>query len=248
MDSDEGRKVQLVGHANFRRVNTLAEKFAVLGFHHLDFWCYDASNTYRRFAHGLGMQLVAKSDQTTGNTTFASYVLRSNNAVFAFTAPYSSKATGTSKTNPAPWYNQEGAKDFICKHGLGVKAVGIQVQDATKAYEAATAAGGIGVTPPHTLEHQGEVGGFACVAEVVLYGDAVLRFVSLHGYSGPFLPNYQPDSSLNESFGIQRLDHVVGNVHKLLETVEYIMNMTGFHEFAEFLAEDVGTVDSGLNR
>lgn len=38
MDSDEGRKVQLVGHANFRRVNTLAEKFAVLGFHHLDFW------------------------------------------------------------------------------------------------------------------------------------------------------------------------------------------------------------------
>ncbi len=29
--------------------------------------------------------------------------------------------------------------------------------------------------------------------------------------------------------------------------VNYIMGMTGFHEFAEFVAEDVGTVDSGLN-
>jgi hypothetical protein len=38
--------------------------------------CADASNTYRRFAHGLGMQLVAKTDQSTGNHTFASYVVR----------------------------------------------------------------------------------------------------------------------------------------------------------------------------
>ena len=34
---------------------------------------------------------------------------------------------------------------------------------------------------------------------------------------------------------------------KLEETVNYIMGFTGFHEFAEFTAEDVGTVDSGLN-
>ena len=40
---------------------------------------------------------------------------------------------------------------------------------------------------------------------------------------------------------------MVGNVHNLLETAQYIMNMTGFHEFAEFTAEDVGTLDSGLN-
>ena len=33
----------------------------------------------------------------------------------------------------------------------------------------------------------------------------------------------------------------------LLETVDYIARFTGFHEFAEFTAEDVGTVDSGLN-
>lgn len=38
--------------------------------------CSEASIVYRRFALALGMQLVAKSDQSTGNSTYASYVLR----------------------------------------------------------------------------------------------------------------------------------------------------------------------------
>lgn len=52
---------------------------------------------------------------------------------------------------------------------------------------------------------------------------------------------------LQLSIGIQRFDHCVGNVPKLIEAVEYVMGFTGFHEFSEFTAEDVGTVDSGLN-
>jgi len=36
-------------------------------------------------------------------------------------------------------------------------------------------------------------------------------------------------------------------VKDLLSTVDYIVGFTGFHEFAEFTAADVGTVDSGLN-
>lgn len=44
-----------------------------------------------------------------------------------------------------------------------------------------------------------------------------------------------------------RLDHAVGNVPNLVETVAYIAKFTGFHEFAEFVAEDVGTAESGLN-
>lgn len=39
----------------------------------------------------------------------------------------------------------------------------------------------------------------------------------------------------------------MGNVHQLIPQVDYLANATGFHEFAEFVAEDVGTVDSGLN-
>ena len=49
------------------------------------------------------------------------------------------------------------------------------------------------------------------------------------------------------SCSILRLDHAVSNVPKLFDAVDYIANATGFHEFSEFTAEDVGTVDSGLN-
>eukprot|EP00238_Polyblepharides_amylifera_P009937 CAMPEP_0196586852 /NCGR_PEP_ID=MMETSP1081-20130531/55796_1 /TAXON_ID=36882 /ORGANISM="Pyramimonas amylifera, Strain CCMP720" /LENGTH=426 /DNA_ID=CAMNT_0041908865 /DNA_START=73 /DNA_END=1353 /DNA_ORIENTATION=+ len=241
----EPKILKLVGFQNFKRSNPYSDKFEVQKFHHLDFWCSDANNTYRRFAHGLGMQLVAQSDQSTGNHSFASYVLKSGDTTFCFTAPYSAPAAESSSL-PLPFFDKEVARAFTAQHGLGIRAVGIQVSCATSAYVAATAGGGIGVTEPHTLEEAGQEGSMR-VAEVVLYGDAVLRFVSYHGFEGPFLPKFNPATSNNKNFGIQRIDHVVGNVPELVPAVNYIANMTGFHEFAEFIAKDVGTLDSGLN-
>merc|ERR1712176_771197 len=65
----------------------------------------------------------------------------------------------------------------------------------------------------------------------------------------PFLPHLAPveKSTMRESYGIDRIDHAVGNVHNLQEAYSRIMGFTGFHEFAEFTSDDVGTVDSGLN-
>jgi len=84
------------------------------------------------------------------------------------------------------------------------------------------------------------------VSEVLLYGDVVLRYVSGE-MKGPFLPGYELVSGRPISYGLERLDHAVGNVPQLLPVANYIMRFTGFHEFAEFTAEDIGTVDSGLN-
>lgn len=39
------------------------------------------------------------------------------------------------------------------------------------------------------------------------------------------------------SYGLQRLDHAVGNVPNMQETLDYIVRATGFHYFAEFTAE-----------
>lgn len=49
------------------------------------------------------------------------------------------------------------------------------------------------------------------------------------------------------TYGLSRIDHTVGNVPNLLQTQEYIQSFTGYHKFAEFTPEDIGTVDSGLN-
>jgi 4-hydroxyphenylpyruvate dioxygenase len=53
---------------------------------------------------------------------------------------------------------------------------GLQVGDATQAYEVSVANGAKGVRPPTKLEDGN--GGSAVVSEVLLYGDVVLRYIS----------------------------------------------------------------------
>ena len=89
-------------------------------------------------------------------------------------------------------------------------------------------------------------------AAIALYGDVLLRLVS-GPFAGPFLAGYAaepgaPDAAAGVgTLGLARLDHAVGNVPALLPAANAVIAATGFHEFAEFTAADVGTVDSGLN-
>lgn len=243
--TSDPKKFQLVGYKNFVRHNPKSDKFAVHRFHHVEFWCGDASTTYRRFQVGLGMAPVAKSDQSTGNSVFASYVVQTGDLVFAFTAPYSRKVDHSSAKNPLPHYSQQQANEFLQSHGLAVRSVGVLVDDARHAYEVSVANGAKPVLAPLTMTDNAS-GKTQIISEVLLYGDVVLRYVS-GDFEGPYLANYEPLEGRQVCYGIQRLDHAVGNVPTLLEAVEYIVHFTGFHEFAEFVAEDVGTVDSGLN-
>eukprot|EP00250_Pteridium_aquilinum_P020873 c24974_g2_i1 orf=180-1487(+) len=256
MAIDHKPDFSLVGCRNFVRRNPFSDRFSVQRFHHIEFWCGDASNTWRRFSWGLGMSLVAKSDQATGNQTYCSYVLQSNDLVFAFSAPYSkavvedlsqeAAAQAAEKTPHTGWSSEE-ARRFFNSHGLGVRAVGILVDDAEEAFKASVANGAIPAYEPHTWLDDASGRG-AIVSEVKLYGDVVLRYVSyLNGFDGPFLPKYERVNAPPISYGLSRLDHAVGNVHSLLENVKYIASFTGFHEFAEFTADDVGTAESGLN-
>ena len=160
------------------------------------------------------------------------------------------------------------AYSFLRQHGSAVRAVGIEVVDAEYAYNRAIEKGAISVLKPRILRKTGEQNktnidtndyhqGCATIAEVKMYGDVVMRFVSFGKNSETssdgcrsfsFLPTYADvDDPTPLDYGISRLDHAVGNVPELLTAVNYIARFTGFHEFAEFTAEDVGTVDSGLN-
>lgn len=243
-----GGELDLKGCERFVRHNPHSDLFGVQRFHHIEFWCGDASNTWRRFSWGLGMHLVAKSDQTTGNQTYCSYAIQSNELVFAFTAPYSSKIDQTNTKKPHPGFHSEEAREFSAKHGLAVRAVGVLVDDAHEAYRVSVENGAVSVLAPQVLtdELKGP-GGKMVIAEVKLYGDVVLRYVSNQGFKGSFLPNYEDIESLPLTYGLVRLDHAVGNVHKLAEAVQYVTKFTGFHPFAEFTADDVGTMESGLN-
>ena len=205
---------------------------------------------------GLGLDLVSKSDQSTGNYAHASYALQSGDIRMIFTAPYKSKSS--SNENAAlPNFEAEKAVDFFLKHGLGVRAIAIEVENVKESYNIIQNEGGEGVLAPIKIEDKLGGNGYIEIAEVKLYGDVVLRMLNLQNFKGSTLPNFQDlQCSSHDSngllgkgkFGLARIDHVVGNLYDLKATLNSIKKMTGFHEFAEFVSEDVGTVDSGLNR
>jgi 4-hydroxyphenylpyruvate dioxygenase len=236
---------KLVGHDNFVRHNPHSDKFEVKKFHHIEWYTSDASNTSRRFTWGVGMMQVAKSDMSTGNKAFASVVCQSNDVKFVFTAPYNNPNDQEGSEPAHPAYNQTEAHRMITDHGLFARAIGIIVSDARIAHDTAVANGAVSVLPPHDLVDK-ETGKTMTISEIKLFGDGVLRWMS-GDFDGPYLPNYANMDGPKFDYGIQRIDHIVNNVPNLFEATDYLQACTGFHEFSEFTAEDVGTVDSGLN-
>ena len=264
-----------------------SETLQTLGFHHIEFYTGDALMTAKRFELALGVPITCCSSLATGNDVCVTYGLEcgieynsdteSGQGVrFLITAPLSramQKVNNSASTGvpsnvqmtapvPLPGYSIEGAHEFYSKHGLAVRAVGVEVQDAKEAYDAALQNGAQGVLPPTDMpsNYEGQFTGGCQMAEVKLYGDVVLRFVSFgdencerkarDGIPEPFLPHLAPYPSYKPTrpnYGLKRIDHTVGNVPNLLETQSYIQTFTGYHPFAEFTPEDIGTVDSGLN-
>lgn len=243
-------------------------------FHHLEFYCSDATTTSRRFMTALGLNLISKSDQSTGNYKYASYCLQSKNMTMVFTAPYpdvsliptvppiaavkqgpqaSNSIPSKSSNTPIPSYNPSVAREFNLKHGLGVRAVAIEVEDVKSSYSAMIAKGAESVQPP-TVVVDPLGGGPTELAEIRLYGDVVLRLVDSKLYKGAFLPRYHDvpvtrrplpftaehtqsqeqqcnsDDSKSDSditdYGFVRFDHVVGNLWSLEPTMSLIKNIT----------------------
>lgn len=195
---------------------------------------------------GMGLNIVEKSDLTTGNRKYASYVVNSGELTFVFTAAYSKNLDNEGSSEPHPDFDADRHNAFVAQHGLAVRAVGIRVGDATEAYAKFTANGGEGVLEPRILTDRAS-GKVTVMCEVKLFNNTVLRFMS-GDYAGYCLPNYESvPVTVQNSCGLQRIDHIVSNVPHLFTAVDYLMAATGFHEFSEFTAEDVGTVDSGLN-
>ena len=70
------------------------------------------------------MTWVAKSDISTGNSTCVSHVLKSNEIVFAITAPQAPFVVEAGSECPLPGYGGNQAFEFLKQHGLAVRAIG----------------------------------------------------------------------------------------------------------------------------
>jgi 4-hydroxyphenylpyruvate dioxygenase len=256
-----------------------SEKIGTKAFHHVEFYCGDAKSTAHRFSSALGMPITGTSGQHTGNDKCISYGLESGQVRFLLTAPYSQAMSSTdiSSTqapvastpiddapNPLPNFSPAGAHQFFAKHGMAVRAVGLEVKDAQAAFDNSVSNGARPVMKPtfvptcHGQEKKGQTASGCYMAEVALYGDVVLRYLSFPDAESisspniplPFLPHLSPmegKMAERKTFGLRRIDHAVGNVPNLFETLKEVSAFTGFHDFAEFESGDVGSVESGLN-
>ncbi|KAI3940177.1 hypothetical protein MKW92_019674 [Papaver armeniacum] len=248
---------KLVGHGNFTRTNPRSDRFQVKKFHHVEFWCSDATNAAKRFSYGLGIPIIEKSDLSTGNMAHASYLLHSGDLKILFTAPYSPSVAeilrhATSGTASVPTINHSTARSFSTSHGLGVRAIAVEVDNAESAFNISVLYGARPSHPPM------EINDGTIISEIQLYGDVVLRYISFNS-SNPginFLPGLkvrindeEPLASKDlEDFGIRRLDHVAGNVFNIADVINYVKMFSGFHEFAQFSMDDLtGQAESGLN-
>jgi 4-hydroxyphenylpyruvate dioxygenase len=222
------------------------DRFHVIDFQHVEFWCADAASAAARFSFGLGVPLAAQSDLSTGNAAHASRLLRSRSGSLSllFTAPYAPHVADSATTASLPSFKADAARRFTGTHGLAVRAVSVRVADAAEAFAASVDAGARPAFAPTDLGH-----GFG-FAEVELAGDSVLRFVSYpDGSEVSFLPGFQDvaSSAGAPDFGLTRFDHVDVNIPELAPVVANVAGFTGFHKFWEFTADEVCPAESGVN-
>lgn len=249
----------MVGHKN-RMENPHSDKFEMVKYDHLEFNAGDAVTTMKVMKTGFGMELVAQSLDATGNHTYASYVLKTNDVKFVITAPYLASQKHPEDHPPMATYSAEKAKAFFQRHGLGVSAIGVEVKDTAEAYKVTTASGARGVLPPtEILASEKEGGGKVIIAEIDLYsdlsskdplhaGETVIRFVQYVNFKGPFLPGYQAVSDPRPlDYGITRVDHIVGNVFNMDNVVNQLKKWIGFHTFSKFTKEEIQTPWTALN-
>ncbi|GKC33599.1 4-hydroxyphenylpyruvate dioxygenase [Tanacetum coccineum] len=125
-------------------------------------------------------------------------------------------------TNTREVTNPTGFNNFVRENPNSDKFTVKNFHHIELAFNVSVANGAKPSSPPVILGDSEVV-----LAEVKLYGDVVLRFISYNKNKNvTFLPLFEPvekTSSFPElDYGIRSLDHAVGNVQKLAPAVEYI--------------------------
>src|SRR6187200_283559 len=98
------------------------------GTDYIEFYVGNAKQAAHFYKTAFGFQSLAYAGPETGMKDRASYVVRQNKLTFVLTTPLRSK-------NPIA--------DHIYKHGDGVKALALRVDDAAKAWQETTSRGAV---------------------------------------------------------------------------------------------------------
>jgi 4-hydroxyphenylpyruvate dioxygenase len=203
------------------------------GTDYVEFYVGNAKQAAHYYISAFGFQPLAYSGPETGNKERASYAVRQNKLTLVLT-------TALRADNPIA--------DHVNKHGDGVKALALRVDDATKAWEETTARGARSyMKPVKTKDDSGEV----VISGIHTYGETVHLFIERKNYNGSFLPGYRawynPYFTMPDT-GLQYVDHCVGNVgwNQMNVWVKFYEDVMGFRNILSFDDNDISTEYSAL--
>lgn len=166
----------------------------------------------------------------TGRRDCTSYALQQGQVCLVFTTPL---------------HSDHPMSEHIKKHGDGVRDIAFEVQDADRAFDLALARGAQPAIEPRTLSDKN---GAIRHAAVRTYGDTIHSFICPNGYTGPFIPGYEPAQAPGKDAGIRRIDHLVGNVElgKMNYWADWYSRVCGFRRYMSFDDKDISTEYSAL--
>ncbi|MFB5194360.1 4-hydroxyphenylpyruvate dioxygenase [Neobacillus sp. KR4-4] len=213
------------------RADQLANDFfPVRDVDYIEIYTGNAKQACHFFCTAFGFEPVAYSGLETGNRETASYCLKQRNIRLLLTGSYSKDGS---------------VAQFVKKHGDGVKDIALLVDNVEKAFEEAVNRGAIAITAPFEMSDESGV-----VKKAVLgtYGDTIHTLIERKNYQGVFLPGFESYSAELpvKDAGLIGIDHVVGNVERMGEWVEYYAKVMGFKEMKHFSDKDITTEYSAL--
>jgi 4-hydroxyphenylpyruvate dioxygenase len=215
------------------RQETVKDFLPLEGTDYVEFYVGNAKQAAHYYMTAFGFQALAYAGPETGMKDRASYAIRQHKLTFVLTTPL----------------RPEGpVADHIYKHGDGVKALSLRVNDATSAWEETTRRGAKSyMEPRHLRDNEGEV----VISGIHTYGDTVHLFIERKNYKGAFMPGYRAWGNplfKTADTGLLYVDHCVGNVgwNQMNPWVKFYEEVMGFKNILSFDDEDISTEYSAL--
>ena len=206
------------------------DAFPIQGIDYIQFFVGNAKQA-AHYYRALGFTPVAYMGLETGSRDRVSWVCQQGDVRLVFTGALS---------------DDSPISDHVKRHGDGVHDVALTVPDAEEAYRVALERGATSVEEPTVFEDEH---GKIVRAAIATYGETIHSLVSRQNYSGTFFPGFENlEHEGTHGFGIQYIDHVVGNVElgKMNEWVAFYERIMGFTELRHFSDEEISTEYSAL--
>lgn len=204
----------------------------LMGTDYVELYVGNAKQAAHFYKTAFGFQSYAYSGPETGDKEKVSYVLIQNKVKIVLTTPLHPEGTIAAHVN---------------KHGDGVKAVALMVNDAADAFAQTVKRGAKPYMEPTTRE---DADGKIVMSGIHIYGDTVHLFIERKDYKGPFMPGFKAlESHYNPSdVGLQYIDHCVGNVgwNQMNTWVSFYEDVMGFKNILTFDDKQISTEYSAL--